>query len=80
MPILLIARDENFRMRERLIQQLGNEQDHAVISAGVNALGRIGVDWDGASTRFLSNKINISRNLMRPCFGFRGGTRAYYSV
>ena len=56
----LIARDENFRMRERLIQQLGKEQDHAVLSAGINALGRIGVDWDGASTRFLGNKINIS--------------------
>lgn len=51
---LLMARGEDFRSRELILECLRNEYDPVALAAGFRALGLIGSDWDGASMRTMA--------------------------
>lgn len=51
---LLMARGEDFRSRELILECLRNEYDPIALAAGFRALGLIGSDWDGASMRTMA--------------------------
>lgn len=50
----LIGRGEDFRPRRLLLETLNHEQDDTALAAGFEALGSLGVDWDGASMRLIA--------------------------
>ena len=53
----LLAASEDFRARDLLLATLAKETDQAALAAGFRALGRIGTDWDGASTRLMAARF-----------------------
>ena len=52
----LLAAGEDYRSRELILACLAFEEDEAALAAGFRALGRIGVDWDGASMRLMADR------------------------
>ncbi len=52
----LLGASEDFRSRKLILDCLAFEEDPAALASGFRALGRIGVDWDGASMRLMSER------------------------
>jgi hypothetical protein len=52
----LIGEMDDYRFRDYLIRCLQNETDTYALSRGFEALGSIGVDYDGRSVRLISDK------------------------
>ena len=50
----ILGRGEDFRSRELLLENLAQEDDDTALAAGFEALGSLGVDWDGASMRLIA--------------------------
>ena len=53
---LLLARSEDFRSRNLILECLRHEDDPGALAAGFRALGLIGSDWDGASIRMIARR------------------------
>jgi hypothetical protein len=49
-----MARGEDFRTRELILECLRHEDDPFAMASGFRALGLIGTDWDGASMRTIA--------------------------